>query len=69
MGEQEQRIETGHRVRLRTGGPVMEVLATSETMAYCSWMQDGGRVQQGTFDKRSLRRVEADASSDGTPSL
>lgn len=67
MEEQEHSIETGHRVRLQAGGPVMQVLATSETMAYCSWTEDGGRLQQGTFDKRSLRRVEAGAS-DGTRS-
>lgn len=61
MGEQERCIETGDRVQLNPGGAVMQVLATSETMAYCSWTDENGSPRQGTFEKRSLRRVDGGA--------
>jgi uncharacterized protein YodC (DUF2158 family) len=52
--EPEEAIEPGDRVRLRDGGPKMRVIDVSGELCYCNWVDDLGRLQQGTFERGSL---------------
>jgi uncharacterized protein YodC (DUF2158 family) len=55
---QQDEIQAGDTVELKSGGPVMTVRARSQNLVYCAWTADG-RLYQGTFEIGSLRRVRA----------
>lgn len=53
----EQEIQVGDLVAFTGGGgPSMTVQARSQNLAYCAWLVEG-RLNHGTFDVASLRRV------------
>lgn len=59
----EEPIEPGDRVQLRHGGPKMRVIDVSGELCYCNWVDDLGRLQQGTFEQHSLVVVDPGDSS------
>ncbi|HEY0825999.1 MAG TPA: hypothetical protein VGD76_19590 [Ramlibacter sp.] len=58
-------IQPGDRVVSSSGGPVMNVLARSLNLAYCSW-PEGGTTRHGTFTVEGLVRV-ADLETENPP--
>lgn len=54
----QEEIQVGDVVEPAAGGPAMTVQARSQNLAYCAWMADG-RLQQGTFEVGSLRRIRS----------
>ena len=62
---QEQDIEKGTVVRLKSGGPPMVVRSVSADQAYCEWFTETER-RQGTFILNTLELVEAPPPSTTT---
>jgi uncharacterized protein YodC (DUF2158 family) len=59
----ENNMEKGALVRLKSGGPVMTVRAVSLRQAYCNWAE-GAIHMHGTFDVDTLVAVSlAEADS------
>jgi uncharacterized protein YodC (DUF2158 family) len=54
----EEAIQVGDVVVALAGGPEMTVQARSQDLVYCAWLAEG-RLQQGTFDIVSLRRIRS----------
>lgn len=55
----------GDRVQYRSDGPVMHVIAASEHHCYCNWVDEFGVLQQGTFERRTLRHAQSQDSAFG----
>ena len=53
---EEDQLEKGMVVRLKSGGPPMTVRVVSGSQAYCEWFTDLDR-RQGTFEIASLELI------------
>jgi uncharacterized protein YodC (DUF2158 family) len=58
----ENNMEKGALVRLKSGGPVMTVRAVSLRQAYCNWTE-GAVHMHGTFDVDTLVPVCLDEAA------
>lgn len=54
MQHRQSVFEEGMRVQLATGGPLMTVLYPVEHLVMCSWLDERGRVNRGTYAAREL---------------
>lgn len=53
----ENEIEKGVIVRLKSGGPLMTVRSVSGSLAYCEWFTEEHR-RLGTFEISTLQEVQ-----------
>lgn len=51
-------FKPGDLVQYRRGGPVMRVIAAAEHLCYCSWLDEFGKLQHGTFEEGNLSHSE-----------
>ncbi|HUR89799.1 MAG TPA: hypothetical protein VMZ74_11985 [Ramlibacter sp.] len=59
-------IEKGDKVRSSPHGPMMEVLAASQTWAICEWVSGGARIAD-LFEIGKLQKVAAQQAQQPQP--
>lgn len=57
----EQQFRPGDKVQYDGAGPIMEVVSVSGGLCYCTWVDEAGQEQHGTYESRKLTRGFADS--------